>query len=50
MPTSADRATHGLVTHALEPAWDARFAPNRDGVRPGRSTWDAIGAIDIQIN
>jgi RNA-directed DNA polymerase len=50
LPTIADRAKQGLVTQALEPEWDARFEPNRDGFRPGRSTWDAIGAIDVQIN
>jgi RNA-directed DNA polymerase len=46
----ADRATQALVTHVLEPAWEAAFAPNSDGVRLGRSTWDAIGALDVQIN
>ena len=50
IPTIADRAKQGLVTQALEPEWDARFEPNSDGFRPGRSTWDAIGAIDVQIN
>jgi RNA-directed DNA polymerase len=50
MPTIADRATQGLVTQALEPEGEARFAPNSDGVRPGRSTWDALGAISVQIN
>ena len=46
----ADRAQQGVVKHALEPAWEAQCAPNRDGFRPGRSPWDAIGAIDVQIN
>jgi RNA-directed DNA polymerase len=50
LPTIADRAKQGLVTQALEPEWEARFEPNSDGFRPGRSTWDAIGAIDVQIN
>ena len=35
---------------ALEPQWEARFEPNSDGLRPGRSTWDAIGAIYVSIN
>jgi RNA-directed DNA polymerase len=39
-----------LVTQALEPEGEAKFEPNRSGVRPGRSTWDAIGAISVQIN
>ena len=38
------------VAHALEPAWEAQFEPNSYGFRPGRSTWDAIGAIYVQIN
>ena len=50
IPTIADRAKQGWVTPALEPAWEAKFEPNRDGFRPGRSTWDAIGAIYVQIN
>jgi RNA-directed DNA polymerase len=50
IPTLADRAKQSGVTQALEPAWEAQCEPNSDGVRPGRSTWDAIGAIDVQIN
>ena len=50
MPTIADRATPGVGTHALEPAWEAQFEPHREGVRPGRSTWDAIGALEVQLN
>ena len=50
IPTIADRAKQGLVTQALEPEWEAKFEPNSYGFRPGRSTWDAIGAIYVQIN
>jgi RNA-directed DNA polymerase len=50
IPTIADRAKQGLVTQALEPEWEARFEPNSYGFRPGRRTWDAIGAIYVQIN
>jgi RNA-directed DNA polymerase len=46
----ADRAKQALVKHVLEPAWEAQFAPNSYGFRPGRSTWEAIGAIYGQIN
>jgi RNA-directed DNA polymerase len=46
----ADRVKHALVKHVLEPAWEAAFEPNSDGFRPGRSTGDAIGAINVQIN
>lgn len=50
IPTLADRAKQSWVTQALEPAWEAQFEPNSYGFRPGRSTWDAIGAIYVQIN
>ena len=50
LPTVADRAKPGVVTEALEPAWEARVAPKSDGVRPGRRPWDALGALDGQIN
>ena len=41
----AERARQTVATYGLEPAWEARFAPNSDGVRPGRSGHDAITAI-----
>jgi RNA-directed DNA polymerase len=50
IPTLADRAKQSWVTQALEPAGEAQFEPNSSGFRPGRSTWDAIGAIYVQIN
>jgi RNA-directed DNA polymerase len=50
MPTLADRAKQSWVTQALEPAGEAQFEPNSDGFRPGRSTWEALGAISVQIN
>lgn len=49
IPTLHDRALHALVKLALEPEWEARFEPNSDGFRPGRSVHDAIGAIFIAI-
>jgi RNA-directed DNA polymerase len=39
-----------VVKLALEPQWEARFEPNSYGFRPGRSPWDAIGAIYVLIN
>ena len=42
IPIMQDRATQALVKLALEPAWEARFAPHRFGCRPGRSCQDAI--------
>jgi RNA-directed DNA polymerase len=50
IPTMADRAKQAWVKHVLEPAWEAQFEPNSYGFRPGRSPWDAIGAIYVQIN
>jgi RNA-directed DNA polymerase len=50
IPTITDRAEQGLVKEALAPEWEATFDLNSDGFRPGRSTWDAIGAISVQIN
>ncbi len=45
IPTLHDRALQTLVRFALEPEWEARFEPNSYGFRPGRSCWDAVGAI-----
>ena len=45
IPTIHDRAGQALVKSALDPAWEARFAPNRSGVRPGRSGHDALEAL-----
>ena len=35
---------------ALAPPGAARFEAPRDGGRPGRSTWEALGAIDVGIH
>jgi len=35
---------------ALEPQWEAHLEPNSYGFRPGRSAWEAIGAIYVCIN
>jgi RNA-directed DNA polymerase len=40
-----DRAKQALVKLALEPEWEAKFAPNTYGFRPARSCQDAIQAI-----
>lgn len=50
IPTLHDRALQAVVKLALEPQWEARFEPNSYGFRPGRSPWDAIGAIYVLIN
>jgi len=45
IPVMADRALPALAKAVLEPAGEARFEPNSDGFRPGRSGHDAIDAI-----
>jgi RNA-directed DNA polymerase len=45
IPTMADRARQTVATYVREPAGEARVAPNRDGVRPGRSCHEAITAL-----
>jgi RNA-directed DNA polymerase len=45
IPTLQDRAAQALAKLALEAEWEARFAPNSYGFRPGRGTHDAIEAI-----
>jgi RNA-directed DNA polymerase len=50
IPTINDRALQALVVTALEPQWEAHFDANSYGFRPGRSAWDAIGAIYVAIN
>jgi len=49
IPTLHDRAGQALVKSALEPEWEARFAPHSYGFRPGRSCQDAIEAIFTAI-
>jgi RNA-directed DNA polymerase len=44
-----DRARQTVVQDALDPEWEARFAPNSYGFRPGRSGHDAITAIRTAI-
>ena len=49
IPTMTDRARQTVVKYALDPEWEARFAPNSYGFRPGRSCHDAITAICTAI-
>jgi RNA-directed DNA polymerase len=44
LPVIADRALQALATAAREPAGEARFEPNSDGCRPGRSCQEALDA------
>jgi RNA-directed DNA polymerase len=45
IPTQHERARQTLVRQALEPEWEAKLSPHTYGFRPGRSCWDAIGAL-----
>ena len=49
IPTQYDRARQTLVRQALEPEWEAKLSPHTYGFRPGRSCWDAKGAIFHRI-
>ncbi|MGB3295720.1 MAG: group II intron reverse transcriptase/maturase [Phormidesmis sp.] len=50
IPTMVNRAQQACVKLALEPEWEAKFAPNSYGFRPGRSCHDAVEAIFTAIN
>jgi RNA-directed DNA polymerase len=50
IPTLQDSALHALVTLALAPQWEAGCEANSSGFRPGRSAWEALGAMYICIN
>jgi len=49
IPVLLDRAHQALVKLALDSQWEARFEPDSDGFRPGRSCHDAIAALFKQI-
>lgn len=42
IPIIKDRIFQNVVKNALEPQWEARFAPSSYGFRPKRSTQDAL--------
>lgn len=47
IPVILDRAHQARHRNALEPEWEARFAPRTYGFRPGRSCQDAIAVIHV---
>src|SRR6266536_2244745 len=47
IPAIADRVHQARCRNALEPEWEARFAPRTYGFRPGRSCQDAIAVIHV---
>ena len=50
IPTGKDRVMQAIVQAALEPEWEARFAANAYGLRPGRGTMDALTAIHTTMH
>lgn len=50
IPVIEDRAKQALAKLALEPEWEAVFEPNSYGFRPGRSAFDAIEAIFLNMH
>ena len=50
IPTGKDRVMQAIVKAALEPEWEAHFAANSSGLRPGRGTMDAVAAIPTTMN
>jgi RNA-directed DNA polymerase len=47
IPVLTDRCHQARTKNALEPEWEARFAPRTYGFRPGRSCQDAISVIHV---
>jgi len=50
IPVMMDRAKQMLAKLALEPEWEAVFEPNSYGFRPGRSCFDAMEAIFLNLH
>jgi RNA-directed DNA polymerase len=46
IPTVRDRIVQSALRHVLEPVWEAKFAPQSFGFRPGRSCKDALRRVD----
>ncbi len=47
IPTEKDRVMQAIEKIALEPEWEARFAADSYGFRPGPSCHDAIEAVSL---
>jgi RNA-directed DNA polymerase len=46
IPTVRDRIVQSALRHVLEPLWEAKFADQSYGFRPGRSCKDALRRVD----
>jgi RNA-directed DNA polymerase len=49
IPTVRDRIVQSAVRHVLEPIWEAKFADQSYGFRPGRSCKDALRRVDALL-
>ncbi|OAD20984.1 RNA-directed DNA polymerase (Reverse transcriptase), partial [Candidatus Thiomargarita nelsonii] len=45
IPTQYDRVVQNMVKNAIEPKWEAEFAPESYGFRPAMGAQDAVRAI-----
>ena len=50
IPTVRDRIVQSALRHVLEPIWEAKFADQSYGFRPGRSCKDALRRVDELLN
>ena len=50
LPPGQDRVRPAIVPAALEPAWEARFEANSEGLSPGRGTMEAREAMPTTTN
>jgi len=46
IPTVRDRIVQSALRHVLEPIWEAKFAEQSHGFRPGRSCKDALRRVN----
>jgi hypothetical protein len=49
IPALLDRVVAGSINSVLTPIWDAIFLPFSFGFRPGRSCWNVLAQLTVQI-
>ena len=49
IPTVRDRVVQSALRHVLEPIWEAKFADQSYGFRPGRSCKDALRRVETLL-
>jgi RNA-directed DNA polymerase len=50
IPTVRDRIVQSALRHVLEPIWQAKFADQSYGFRPGRSCKDALRRVETLLH